>query len=143
MCCYIDKKYTERFLAKAKRDGVKFIWGFKKLNAKGKSAVTKFRYRAGKHSLRRKNNIERYVDYGIHSGFHFYTKIPKCWTKKYGHNNHYLVIKIKVNVDDIIGISGPEDGTRSHREAVANSIFISKSEWAKFKKNLKLYWKNV
>lgn len=122
MCCLLNEKYTNEFIARAKKAGKKFIYGWKVLTYDGKALNEEYQYNYGIHS----EDIEVY-DKSNPQGFHFYISLKGA--KKMCCSPDYRIVKVKMKVDDILGLEDRGFGTI--REGVARSIHITRDEWRK------------
>lgn len=134
MCCYIDKEYTKKRIARLKGEGKKYIWGWKQLDMYGRAIRGAYNYNPGVNKLSLIQE-ERMEDYSLSSpsGFHFYL------TKPAG-DYSTRVIKVKILVSDIFGLESVITRSRHGlllvdipRQGVARKIQILKSDWDKAK----------
>lgn len=129
MCAIVNDenvKYTKTRLQRLRRDGVKYIWGWKSTNSMdGISEYYDYQYGPGTHKLENKNNVNEY-ETEDERGFHFFL------TKKAALYDATYVFRVRVPVSQIFLLEKPvPKGWFDGRQGVSNEIFISKADWKK------------
>lgn len=143
MCCYIDKEYTKKRIARLKGEGKKYIWGWKQLDMYGGAIYGSYNYNPGINKLKinQEQNMENY-SLSSPAGFHFYLTKPEDGVD----SSSRKLVRVRILVNDIHGLENTK--THAHhglskddipRQGVARKIQILKSDWNKAK-FVKRYW---
>ena len=130
MCCLIDRKKTEQYKKRKKRE----IWVYKKLNQDVKTTVhpsgktyfwrapymyTKYPFKGIVKSRRQSKKLSKMeIAVGkIHHGIHVWLNKDFAQVSYLGH----FIFRVKVNLDDLIAVG-------QHGDAVFTKIFFDEKE---------------